>query len=303
MTAVLWHAPKPQAGVIETEASPSAAAGAPAQAQVHVRLRVFRGEMDQETFYTSAVSAGIDDRLIPEIAAAFAFDFDFVREVHPGDVFEAAVEEEINPQGDAIGPPRLRYVSLVTAVKSKALYRFQVSPDSPAGWYDADGRTTRRSLMRTPVEGARITSTFGMRDHPVLGFTRMHKGIDFGTPIGTPVYASGDGTIAILGPRGDYGFYLRIAHSSSLATAYGHLSGFAPGLSVGSRVRQGEVVAYSGNTGISTGPHLHYEVLVNGEQVNPLEYKVDEGPPLEGAALARFLKERDRIDELRSRLM
>jgi murein DD-endopeptidase MepM/ murein hydrolase activator NlpD len=268
-------------------ASPKAASVAVAR-----RVRAFHGEMDQQSFYTSAVAVGIDDRLISQITGALAFDFDFVREIHPGDVFEVAVED-----GDGQAAPSLLYVSLVTAEKTKALYRFR------GAWYDAQGLATQRALMRTPVEGARVTSTFGMRDHPVLGYTRMHKGVDFGVPVGTPVYASGDGTVDAIGLHTGYGFYLRIAHTKTLATAYGHLSAYPPDIKIGVHVRQGQVVAFSGNTGISTGPHLHYEILVNGEQVNPLEYKVESGSALGGETLAAFIRARDRVDAARAGAM
>jgi murein DD-endopeptidase MepM/ murein hydrolase activator NlpD len=272
-------------------------------APIITRLRIFRGEMDEQTFYSSAVAAGVDDRLVPEIAEAFAYDFDFVRDIHPGDVFEVAVESGGAVPKSNSAPPRLYYVSLVTAAKSNALYRFQPSPDEPAGWYDAEGRSARRNLMRTPVQGGRVTSTFGMREHPVLGFTRMHKGVDFGVPVGTPVFASGAGVIAWIGPHGDHGMYIRIDHTDHVATAYAHLSGFVPKLAVGSRIHQGDVVAFSGNTGISTGPHLHYEVIVNGQQVDPTTYKQELSAPLQSDGLKRFIKERDRIDALRLRSM
>jgi murein DD-endopeptidase MepM/ murein hydrolase activator NlpD len=263
------------------------------------RLTLYRGEMDEQTFYSSAVAAGVDDRLVPEIAAALAYEFDFVRDIHPGDVFEVAVEAD-KPAGG--GPPTLYYISLVTATKSKAIYRFQPSPAASADWYDAEGRSARRNLMRTPVQGGRVTSTFGLREHPVLGFTRMHKGVDFGVPLGTPVFASGDGVIGWVGPHGDHGNYVRIDHSGQLATAYAHLSAFAK-LAAGTRVHQGDVIAYSGNTGISTGPHLHYEVIVGGQQIDPATYKQELSPPLTGETLQRFVRERDRIDALRQRSM
>jgi murein DD-endopeptidase MepM/ murein hydrolase activator NlpD len=142
-----------------------------------------------------------------------------------------------------------------------------------------------------------------MRDHPVLGYTRMHKGVDFGVPVGTPVYASGDGVVDAIGQHAGYGFYLRIVHSRTLATAYGHLSAYPPEMKIGARVRQGQVVAYSGNTGISTGPHLHYEVLVDGAQVNPLDYKVESAEALSGEALSAFLAQRGRVDAARASAM
>lgn len=273
------------------EAAPAQIAAKASPAPVSA-LRFLHGEMDGESFYTSAVAAGVDDRLITEITGALAFDFDFVREIHQGDVFSVAVEQRA---GGA--PPVLLYVSLVTAEKTKALYRFR------GAWYDAEGTAAQRSLMRTPVEGGRVTSTFGMRDHPVLGYTRMHKGVDFGVPVGTPVYASGDGVIDAIGEHTGYGNYLRIVHTKTLATAYGHLSAYPPEMRIGTHVRQGQVVAFSGNTGISTGPHLHYEILVDGTQVNPLEYKVEGGATLSGDALAAFVAQRARIDAARASAM
>jgi murein DD-endopeptidase MepM/ murein hydrolase activator NlpD len=153
-------------------------------------------------------------------------------------------------------------------------------------------------LMKTPVDGARISSGFGSRLHPVLGYTRMHKGVDFAVPTGTPVMAAGAGTVSFMGWANGYGNFVVINHSNGYATAYGHLSRFAPGIHMGSRVRQGQVVAYSGNTGMSTGPHLHYEILVKGEQVNPLKVKVAQGRKLAGSELRTFLDSRLRTDSL-----
>ena len=266
-------------------------------------LRVIRGEMDGDSFYTSAVAAGIDDRLVPDITSALAFEFDFAREIHKGDVFEIVVRDTINASGETIGAEELVFVRLVTNQRSVALYRFQPSV-SQAEWFDAGGRGTRRGLMRTPVEGARVSSYYGMRMHPVLGFMRMHKGVDFATPVGTPVYAAGDGTIAIMGVKHGYGLYLRIDHSSKLATAYAHLSRCPPSIVLGAHVHQGDVVAYTGDTGeLSTGPHLHYEVLVNGMQVDPLGMPVEQGTALTGADLTAFETARDQIDTLRQKGM
>ena len=260
--------------------------------------KVVRGEMDANSFYSSAVSAGVTDSLIPDFAAAFAFDFDFQREIKPGDIFEAAFEQTLDGAGEPVGPPRLLYASLETSAKSRALYNFTPPGEAKPGWFDANGRSVVRSLMRTPVEGARITSTFGPRMHPVLGYTRMHKGVDFAVVVGTPVYASGDGVVDFVGPHDGHGNYVRVRHTPHLETAYAHLSAFD--CKVGDSVRQGQIVAHSGNTGLSSGPHLHYEVIIDGEQVNPLEYVAgDTGRTLSGAELAAFTKERDRIDAIR----
>jgi murein DD-endopeptidase MepM/ murein hydrolase activator NlpD len=273
----------------------------PLSAHLQLRVRDIRGEMNGENFYSSAVAAGIDDSIIPEIVSALSYDFDFVREIHPGDVFEVAIAESLNPHGDAVGPKRLLYVSVVTSSRSLALYRFAASGARSADWFDAEGRSIRRALMRTPVDGARVTSDFGMRIHPVLGYTMMHKGVDFGAPVGTPVYASGDGVVTAIGPRGTYGLYIRIDHTKSLATAYAHLSAFPPGLAIGSRVRQGQTIAFSGNTGRTTGPHLHYEVLVDNVQVDPMKMTLEQNSALAGPVLAAFRTERSRIDEMRTK--
>lgn len=260
-----------------------------------------RGEMDGNSFYTSAVTAGVPDYLIDDIANAFSFDFDFVREIHPGDVFEVVLEAPVNPDGKVAGTQNVLFASLTTPTKSKAFYRFQAPGQAQAQWYDPSGGTAQKSLMRTPVQGARVTSTFGMRNHPVLGYTRMHKGVDFGVPIGTPVYASGDGVVGYVGVHGGHGNYIRIDHTKTLSTAYAHLSAYGDGIVVGTKVHQGQQIALSGNTGLSTGPHLHYEVIVNGEQVDPLGYVASGGETLlQGDALKAFMKERLRIDGART---
>jgi murein DD-endopeptidase MepM/ murein hydrolase activator NlpD len=184
---------------------------------------------------------------------------------------------------------------MTTQQKSRALYCF-TEPGQKPNWFDGAGKCVQRGLMKTPVEGARISSGFGMRFHPILGFTRMHKGTDFATPVGTPVYASGAGKITFMGPHDGHGNYIQIEHTPTLSTAYAHLSAYQPGLQVGSQVDQGQQIALSGNSGLSSGPHLHYEVIVNGQQVDSQTYQSDEGRSLTGAALAAFFKERDRID-------
>jgi murein DD-endopeptidase MepM/ murein hydrolase activator NlpD len=151
--------------------------------------------------------------------------------------------------------------------------------------------------MRTPIDGARLSSHFGMRKHPILGYSRMHKGTDFAAPSGTPIYAAGNGKVVVAGRNGGYGNYIRIRHNSTYKTAYAHMKGFASGLGEGSRVRQGQIIGYVGSTGMSTGPHLHYEVLVNNEQINPLDVKLPSGEKLAGTELANFLEVRDSLDQ------
>jgi hypothetical protein len=274
-------------------------AATPTAANLRTVVRVVRGEMDAYSFYTSAVSQHLTDSLISPFAQALAFDFDFQREIHQGDVFEAAFEDRVNSQGESVDVGRLLYVSMQTKDKSRALYWFQPA-QGEAGWFDGNGRSTVRSLMRTPVEGARISSTFGMREHPILGFTKMHNGIDFAAPIGTPVYAAGDGVIQHAEFKDLDGNHVEILHPNGWQSIYLHLSAYAPGIVVGAHVRQGQEIGQVGTTGRSTGPHLHYEVHVDNQPVDPTSLKMESGKALEGSALAAFIKERDRIDTLRA---
>ena len=287
-------------GVLVKAAADGTAVASPLASDLKVKVKVVRGEMDANSFYSSAVAAGVTDSLISDFANAFAFDFDFQREIKPGDIFEAAFEQQVNEAGETAGVERLLYASLQTQAKSRALYRFAPPGEKDASWFDGNGSSVVRSLMRTPVEGARISSSFGPRMHPVLGFTRMHKGTDFATPVGTTVYASGDGVIDFVGLHGGHGNYMRVRHSPTLETAYAHLSAYGAGMTVGTAVRQGQAIALSGNTGLSSGPHLHYEIIVNNEQVDPMTFQTTSGRALQGAALAAFRQERDRIDALRA---
>ena len=262
-------------------------------------VKVVRGEMDAYSFYTSAVAQHLTDSLISPFAQALAFDFDFQREVHAGDVFEAAFEDRENPKGESVGVGRLLYVSMETKDKSRALYWFQ-PPSGEAGWFDGNGRSTVRSLMRTPVEGARISSTFGMREHPVLGFMKMHKGVDFAAPTGTPIYAAGDGVVLNAEFKDLNGNYVKLQHDNGWKTIYLHMSAFGPGIAAGVRVHQGQQIGAIGTTGRSTGPHLHYELHINDEPVDPMSVPMENGKSLDGAALQGFFKERNRIDTLRA---
>jgi murein DD-endopeptidase MepM/ murein hydrolase activator NlpD len=179
------------------------------------------------------------------------------------------------------------------------LYRFQPPGSASSDWYDAAGRSARKFLMRTPINGARLTSGYGSRVHPVLGYTKMHEGIDFGAPIGTPILAAGDGVVTRASVMGGYGNVVDIQHDGTWSTRYGHISRFASGLRPGDRVKQGDVIAFVGNTGRSTGPHLHYEVRRNGQAINPLGVGVPTGQALPADQLARFNAFRARIDSMR----
>lgn len=266
-------------------------------AQVEAKIFVQHGVMDGDSFYSSAVAIGIPNSLIPVFAKALAFDFDFQREVAAGDAFETAYMQKVNASGEAIGAPTLLYASLTTASKSASVYRF-VPPGAQEEWFDASGRSAVRSLMRTPIDGARITSKFGMRFHPTLHYTRLHAGVDFAAPIGTPIYAAADGTVTSATPTGCGGNMVVILHDKGLQTRYFHASRYAEGLHAGQHVSQGQTVSYVGVTGTcTTGPHLHYETIVNAEHVDPLSIPADNsGKVLSGPELLAFEALRDRVD-------
>lgn len=168
--------------------------------------------------------------------------------------------------------------------------------DGSADYFNDQGESVRKALLRTPIDGAKLSSGFGKRLHPILGYTAMHRGVDFAAPAGTPIYAAGDGVVAAAEFNGAYGKYVRIRHSGAYATAYAHMSRFGKNAAPGKRIRQGEIIGYVGSTGRSTGPHLHYEILVSGTQTNPLKVKMPAGPKLAGKDLARFLKEKTEIE-------
>lgn len=254
------------------------------------------GATIDSSLYLSAMKAGIPADVVVEMIHMFSYEVDFQRDIHPGDSFEVFYNYYYTPEGQPAREGDISYASMHLGGRTVTLYRYQSDPSEPADYFDAHGQSAKSMLMKTPVDGARISSGFGMRYHPVLGYTRMHKGIDFAVPVGTPVMAAGSGVVQIAGRLGGYGNYLRINHGNGYSTAYGHLSRLAPGIHSGSRVHQGQIVAYSGNTGLTTGPHLHYEILVNGDQVNPAKVKVATGRRLTGRQLRDFLGERIHID-------
>jgi murein DD-endopeptidase MepM/ murein hydrolase activator NlpD len=238
---------------------------------------------------------------VVELIRMFSYDVDFQRDVHPGDSFEVFFNRFFTPEGEPAKAGDILAASMTLSGKKHLLYRFETQ-DGEAEYFDVNGQSAKAMLMKTPVDGARISSGFGARHHPILGYNRMHKGIDFAVPSGTPVMAAGDGTVALAGNGGEYGNLVVVKHGNNYATAYAHLSRFAPGIRPGARVHQGEIVAYSGMTGLATGPHLHYEIRMNNAQVNPLTVKVASGRKLEGQELQAFLAERDHIETLQASL-
>jgi murein DD-endopeptidase MepM/ murein hydrolase activator NlpD len=251
------------------------------------------------SLYASALSLGATDREVAALADAFAYDVDFQRDVRPGDAFELVFERFYDDEGNTVRTGDLLFVSLESRRGPRAFYSFLAPGDTRADWYDVEGKSARRFLMKTPINGARLSSGFGMRRHPILGYSRMHRGTDFAAPTGTPILAAGDGVIVRAGPFSSYGNYVRIRHANGYETAYAHMSRFARGMRAGAQVRQGQVIGYVGTTGRSTGPHLHYEVMRRGQQINPMSLSVANGRNLTGRALELFLIERARIDTLR----
>ncbi len=247
------------------------------------------------SLYQAAVDAGVPPAVLADMIRAYSFDVDFQREIKVGDSFAILYEEFVDEDGNVVRYGAPTYAALRVSGATLQIYRY--TPESGfADYFNDLGESVRKALLRTPVDGARITSGFGMRDHPLLGYSRMHKGVDFGAAPGTPILAAGDGTIEFIGRNSGYGNYIRIRHNDTYKTAYAHMQGFASGLGQGSRVRQGQVIGYVGSTGMSTGPHLHYEVLVHDEQINPLDVKLPSGEKLSGTELASFLEVRDALD-------
>ncbi len=253
----------------------------------------------ETSLYASALTHGATDREIAALADAFSYDVDFQRDVRPGDEFELVFERFYDDEGNTVRTGELLFVGLESRRGARAFYQFLAPGDSRPDWYDAEGKSARRFLMMTPINGARLSSRFGMRRHPILGYSRMHRGTDFAAPTGTPILAAGDGTVVRAGRYGGYGNYIRIRHANGYETAYAHMSRYGSGMRAGARVRQGQVIGYVGTTGRSTGPHLHYEVLRRGQQINPINLRVANGRNLEGRALELFQIERARIDTLR----
>lgn len=252
------------------------------------------------SIYELARSQGANDQQVVDFAEIFAYDVDFQREIRPADEFEIAYEAAFDERGNKIAGGDVIYAKLDGALVEREFYRFTTTDDGITDFYNADGEAARKFLMKTPINGARLSSHFGRRKHPVLGYTKMHKGTDFAAPRGTPIYAAGNGVIERASRWGSFGNYIRIRHANGYKTAYAHLNGYARGIKSGARVKQGQVIGYVGTTGRSTGPHLHYEVLVNGKQVNAMKLKLPTGRRLEGEMLEQFKAEKARIDAIRA---
>ncbi|MDZ7629056.1 MAG: peptidoglycan DD-metalloendopeptidase family protein [Parvularculaceae bacterium] len=269
-------------------------------APLTTRIAAVNGRIDG-SLYLSAKRQGAPDEVIAGLAQMFAYDVDFQREIFGGDEFEAIFEVRYDETGRLVAGGEVLYGRLNWRGKSKekGYYRFAAEEGGRADYYDASGESARRLLMKTPIDGARLSSGFGTRRHPILGYAKAHKGVDFAAARGTPIMAAGDGVVEKAGPYGSFGNYVRIRHAQGYATAYAHMNAIKKGVRAGARVRQGDVIGTVGSTGRSTGPHLHYEVHLKNVAVNPQSLKIATGVNLGGKDLARFRQVRDRIDAMR----
>ena len=242
----------------------------------------------ENSLFVAGERAGVPVPVLVELIRAYSWDVDFQRDIRPGDSFEIMYDRLVDTRGETVYHGDIRYAALTLSGQKLALYHF-TRDDGEEGFFDLRGKSARKALLRTPVDGARISSGYGRRKHPILGYSKMHKGVDFAAPKGTPIYAAGNGSVELAGRKGGYGKYVRIRHNGTYATAYAHMNGFAKGIRRGTRVKQGQVIGYVGTTGRSTGPHLHYEVLRDGRQMNPMKVKMPAGPKLKGKELERFV--------------
>ena len=254
-----------------------------------------RGRID-DSLYRAAEAARVPARVIIDLIRLYSFDVDFQRDIQPGDRFEVLYGVFEDANGAILKHGGVRYARLVVGGKALPLYRFKL-PDGEFGYFNDKGESVRKALMKTPVDGARLSSRYGKRRHPILGYTKMHRGVDFAAPRGTPIMAAGDGKVESAGWNGGYGRYVRLRHNSEYKTAYAHMTRIAKGIAKGRRVRQGQIIGYVGSTGRSTGAHLHYEVYRAGRRINPLGLKLPTGRKLTGKQRIAFQKVRSGLDE------
>ena len=248
----------------------------------------------KNNLYSSAVEVGIEPNIIVEFARIFGFEVDFQRDIRQGDWFEILYEKFEDDNNKVRDTGKIIYASMYVNGEEINLYNFKFN--NSEDFYDIRGKSITKSLMKTPINGARLSSSFGMRKHPILGYNKMHRGTDFAAPSGTPIMASGSGTVTRARWCGGGGNCIKIKHNSTYETIYAHMKAFAKGIKEGRKVRQGQIIGYVGSTGMSTGPHLHYEVVVNGKKVNSQKLKLPSGKILKGKDREKFELERIKID-------
>jgi hypothetical protein len=249
------------------------------------------------SIFNSLKSLGVPNSSINEIINAYSHQIDFQRQIKPGDSIELLIEKYTKPDDGVSHYGNIVSAKLNLSNQSYDIYRYNSASNS-SQYFSKEGKSFRRNLLKTPIKAARISSYFGNRMHPVLGYTRMHQGIDFAASLGTPIYSAGDGVITEMGKKGGYGNYIKVKHSSHLSTLYAHISKFNKSLAVGSKVKQGKTIAYVGSTGTSSGSHLHYEVHINGNPVNPLGIKTLSDTVLKGEELKKFVAHKNQIQDI-----
>ena len=255
----------------------------------------------KKSLYASAVNAKVNPETIVEFARIFGFEIDFQRDIRKNDYFKIIYDKYLDENGTFVKSGSILYAHMSVNGREITLYKF--GDDKDYGYFDIHGKSVEKALMKTPINGARLSSSFGMRKHPILGYNKMHKGTDFAAPEGTPIMASGSGTIVLAKWCGGGGNCIKIKHNSTYETIYAHMKAFARGIKSGKKVRQGQIIGYVGSTGMSTGPHLHYEVIVNGKKVNSQKLKLPSGKTLKDEERKKFEIHRIKTDVLIAELI
>ncbi len=262
----------------------------------------FKESIITNSLYRAALDQGIKPNIIIEFARLYGFTIDFQRDIWKNDTFQIIFEEFKNEDGSVVETGNIIYTNLNTKNTDNQLYKFEYE-DNKIDYFDENGKSVKKTLMKTPINGARLSSSFGKRKHPILGFTKMHTGTDFAAPKGTPIMASGDGIIIKASWCGGGGNCVKIKHNSTYQTVYAHMSKFGRGIKKGVRVKQGQIIGYVGSTGLSTGPHLHYEVIENGRKINSQKMKLPSGKILKGKLRKKFEVNKIKTDVLKSELI
>ena len=242
-----------------------------------------------ESLYKSAIDADIPPNIIMQFVNLYGFDVDFQREIRNGNKIKIYYEIFLDDKHNIKKAGNIKFASLALSKNTYELYKYTTNDNNKAEYFDAAGKSAVKALMKTPINGASLSSGYGMRKHPILGYDRLHQGVDFAAPKGTPIMAAGTGFIEKIGMNGGAGNYIKIKHINGYKTAYGHMSKFASGLKKGSKVTQGQTIGFVGSTGMSTGPHLHYEVIFNNKKINPMKMKLPSGRKLKGKILDDFI--------------
>ena len=259
------------------------------------KLKLYEVEI-HNSIYESLKKIDTPDEIIMEFVQLYSFDIDFQRDIRKGNKIKIFFEIYTDSQNNYIKSGNINFSEIILNDESYELYRFQSEGDEFVEYFNSDGKSATKALMKTPINGARLSSGFGMRKHPILGYNKKHQGVDFAAPTGTPIMAAGTGHIEFVGNNGGAGKYIRIKHLNGYKTSYSHLSKYASGIQKNVKVRQGQIIGYVGNTGLSTGPHLHYEVIFNGKRINPMKMKLPSGKQLKDKNLEIFLAEKERIN-------